>query len=104
NLDAPVIWASLPNELRKITRPVAARDYWDRGIVRKFLAHRVFRFVLIERKNVSATRNPLAAMEQALDAGESIIIFPEGTRSMDDDAEMSDFKPGLWHVAKKHPA
>lgn len=103
NLDAPVIWASLPGALRRVTRPVAARDYWERGPVRRFLAHRVFRCVLIERAKVSASNNPLRAMEAVLEAGESLIIFPEGTRTMDDEGEIGEFKPGLWHLAKKHP-
>lgn len=103
NLDAPVIWASLPTPLRKVTRPVAAQDYWDGTPVRRFLAHKVFHCVLIERKKVTASRNPLTKMEEALDAGESLIIFPEGTRAMDEDAEMAEFKAGLWHLAKKHP-
>ena len=103
NLDAPVIWASLPTELRRRTRPVAARDYWERTRLRRWLATRIFRVVLIERKHVSARANPLAVMEAALDAGDSLIIFPEGTRGTDDDGEMNDFKPGLWHLARKHP-
>jgi 1-acyl-sn-glycerol-3-phosphate acyltransferase len=103
NLDAPVIWASLPSELRRKTRPVAARDYWDRGGIRRWLATKIFRVVLIERKNPTARSNPLAAMEEALDSGESLIIFPEGGRGTDDDAEMMEFKPGLWHLARKHP-
>ena len=103
NLDAPLIWASLPKQLRKITRPVAAQDYWDGTPARRFLAHRVFRAVLIERKKVTASRNPLAAMEAALDAGESLIIFPEGTRTLDDEGDMGEFKAGLWHLSKKHP-
>jgi 1-acyl-sn-glycerol-3-phosphate acyltransferase len=103
NLDAPVIWASLPPELRAITRPVAAQDYWDSSPVRRLLAHRVFHCVLIERKKVTASRNPLLPMQTALEAGQSLIIFPEGTRTLDDDAEMGEFKAGLWHLAKKQP-
>jgi 1-acyl-sn-glycerol-3-phosphate acyltransferase len=103
NLDAPVIWASLPKPVRDRTRPVAARDYWEGGRVRRYLAGKVFRAVLIERKKVSAHSNPLGAMEAALDAGDSLILFPEGTRADDEDGGVHDFKPGLWHLARKHP-
>jgi 1-acyl-sn-glycerol-3-phosphate acyltransferase len=103
NLDAPVIWAALPSELRARTRPVAARDYWDKTAIRRHLATKVFRAVLIERAKVTVSNNPLVAMEAALDAGDSLIIFPEGTRTMDDEGEMGDFRPGLWHLARKHP-
>ena len=103
NLDAPVIWASLPGRVRASTRPVAARDYWNGGAFRRFLAHRVFRCVLIERQKVTARSNPLAAMEKALAAGSSLIIFPEGTRTTHDEGQMGEFKPGLWHLARRHP-
>jgi 1-acyl-sn-glycerol-3-phosphate acyltransferase len=103
NLDAPVIWASLPPHLRRRTRPVAAQDYWQSGPIRRHLADKVFHCVLIERKKVTARNNPLVAMQSALDAGDSLIIFPEGTRTVDDEGAMNEFKPGLWHLAKKHP-
>jgi len=103
NLDAPVIWASLPHALRCKTRPVAARDYWLGGKVRRFLAEEVFNCILIERKKVTARSNPLAAMEQALDDGSSLILFPEGMRAADDDGQMGEFKPGLWHLARHRP-
>ena len=103
HLDAPVVWASLPKALRARTRPVAARDYWDRGPVRRLLARKVFRAVLVERKKVTAHCNPLEDMEVALAAGESLIFFPEGTRAGDEDGGVHDFKPGLWHLARKHP-
>lgn len=101
HLDAPVIWASLPPALRRVTRPIAARDYWEKTAIHRHISSRIFRCILIERTKVTASNNPLAAMEAALDAGESLIIFPEGTRAADEDGEMSDFKPGLWHLAKK---
>jgi 1-acyl-sn-glycerol-3-phosphate acyltransferase len=103
NLDAPVIWASLPKPLRRATRPVAARDYWAATPIRRHLANNVFHCVLIERQKVSARNNPLAAMEEALAGGSSLILFPEGTRTTDDEGEMATFKPGLWHLAKKNP-
>jgi 1-acyl-sn-glycerol-3-phosphate acyltransferase len=103
HLDAPVIWASLPPEMRRRTRPVAARDYWERGALRRHLSSKVFRAVLIERSRGTAHSNPLAPMEAALDAGDSLILFPEGTRTDDEDGEMGHFKPGLWHLARKHP-
>src|SRR6185369_12160418 len=41
NLDGPALWASLPEPLRVLTRPVAARDYWSVGRVRPYLAEHV---------------------------------------------------------------
>ena len=101
NLDFVLLWAALPTPLRRVTRPVAAQDYWRGGITREFLASRVFRAVLIERRRVTKENNPLAPMLEALHAGESLIIFPEGTRQPE--GEVGEFKPGLFHLAKACP-
>jgi 1-acyl-sn-glycerol-3-phosphate acyltransferase len=103
NLDAPVVWASLPAAVRKRTRPVAARDYWQAGPLRRLLARHVFRAVLIERRKVTPSCNPLSDLGAALEAGDSLIIFPEGTRAGEEpDDDPGEFKPGLWHLARKH--
>jgi 1-acyl-sn-glycerol-3-phosphate acyltransferase len=41
-------------------------------------------------------------MVAALDAGDSLIVFPEGTRSPD--GRLQDFKPGIYHLARARPA
>lgn len=101
NLDLVLLWASLPSECRRATRPVAAHDYWIKSRLRQWLAEKVFRAVLIERKNVTRENNPLGPMVAALEAGASLIIFPEGTRNPS--GEMSPFKPGLFHLARQTP-
>ncbi len=101
NLDGPVLWAALPAEVRRLTRPVAARDYWEANAVRRYLSSRVFNAVLIERKHVTADNNPIEALTGALDAGSSLIIFPEGGRSPG--ADPGAFKSGLYHLGKKRP-
>jgi 1-acyl-sn-glycerol-3-phosphate acyltransferase len=101
NLDAAVLWAALPAAVREKARPVAAQDYWDGGAVRRFLALRVFNALLIARKNVTARNNPLPSIIAALDAGSSIIIFPEGGRSAG--PEPGVFKSGIYHLARQRP-
>lgn len=101
NLDFVLLWASLPTALRRRTRPVGARDYWKCGGIREWLADGVFRAVLIERRTVTRENNPLVPMLDALRDGESLIIFPEGTRNPD--GEVNPFKPGLFHLAKARP-
>ncbi len=101
NLDALVIWASLPPFVRDLTRPVAARDYWIKGRLRRYLAGKVFNAVLIERKRPTVRDNPLTDMLGALGGRHSLIIFPEGGRQID--AELAPFKGGLFHLAKDRP-
>lgn len=100
HLDFLVVWASLPAPVRRATRPVAAADYWRRGRLRRHLAGRVFRAVLVER----GTGDGRAAIERcagALRDGDSLILFPEGTRG--DGTEIAPFKPGLYHLGRAHP-
>lgn len=101
HLDAAVIWASLPPEVRSLTRPVAAKDYWIKGKLRPYLATKVFNCVLIDREKISAHENPIDQLVSALDQHRSLIIFPEGTRSLTD--EIGVFKSGLYHLAKRRP-
>ena len=103
HLDFPVIWASLPDTLRARTRPVAARDYWDATRMRRYLARRVFRAIMIDRSMAALRDNPLRPIEEAVEAGDSLIIFPEGTRNLDEDTGLSPFKPGLYHLARLYP-
>jgi 1-acyl-sn-glycerol-3-phosphate acyltransferase len=100
HLDAAVVWASLPQGVRSVTRPVAARDYWVKGRLRPYLA-KVFNAVLIERERVTAHDNPIDHLVKALGQMHSIIIFPEGTRSLN--GEVGAFKSGIYHLAKRRP-
>ncbi len=101
HLDALVLWASLPPPLRVLTRPVAARDYWTKDPLRRYLANRVLNAVLIERKRPTAHDNPMADMLAVLGDGHSLIIFPEGGRQTG--MELAPFKGGLFHLAKDRP-
>jgi 1-acyl-sn-glycerol-3-phosphate acyltransferase len=101
NLDALVVWASLPPFVRDLTRPVAARDYWMKSRVRRYLAREVFNAVLIERKRPTARDNPLRDMLNALSDRHSLIIFPEGGRQAG--GAVGEFKGGLFHLAKDRP-
>jgi 1-acyl-sn-glycerol-3-phosphate acyltransferase len=101
HLDFALIWAALPATQRRRTRPVAGRDYWEKTAMRRWIASRCFRAVLIERQKVTVATNPLEPMLAALDAGASLIVFPEGTRSLD--GKMQPFKSGLYHMARARP-
>ena len=99
--DFVLLWASLPPELRKRTRPVAGADYWQKPGVRSFLINNVFNGVLVDRERKEGA-NPLQAMLDTLDGGDSLIIFPEGTRNLGDEP-LLPFKSGLYHLAQARP-
>lgn len=103
HLDAPVIWASLPPNVRVRARPVAAREYWEADALRRYLSQQWLRVVLVDRQKVEGAPPPLTPLEQALQDGDSLILFPEGTRNLDPDAGLMPFKSGLFHLAHQFP-
>lgn len=101
HLDGPAIWSVLPTEIRRLARPVAARDYWTASALRRYLSMRIFNSILIERKQVTRHDNPIDEMLKGLGDTGSLILFPEGTRQSGPDPV--EFKSGLYHLAKKRP-
>jgi 1-acyl-sn-glycerol-3-phosphate acyltransferase len=100
HIDTIAIWAALPIRLRYITHPVAAKDYWGSGL-RRYIATKALRAVLIERSRSDPNANPLQPLIETLQLGESLIIFPEGTRGAS--ALPGPFKSGLYHLAAQFP-
>lgn len=153
--DLVLIWAALPEELRSITRPIAARDYWTKTPFRQWLTTAVFNAVYVERQATPPAppagapvaappvgvleelatavaeadtamaggpdpapeplpdptpealqaalppTDPLAPLVRALQSGDSIVIFPEGTRGHGE--EPQPFKSGLFKLAQMFP-
>jgi 1-acyl-sn-glycerol-3-phosphate acyltransferase len=102
HLDFALLWAVLPREVRERTSPVAAEDYWDRRGLRRWIAKRVFKAVLIPREGINRTNNPVERIGAVLGAGRSVIIFPEGTRSAD--GRPGEFRSGIYHLVRRFPA
>lgn len=101
HLDFATLWASLPAEARARTRPVAAADYWNRNCFTRGVACGLFNALLIQRDCITRRDNPVTRMADALRQGQSLILFPEGTRSLD--GSVGEFKSGLWHLAQAMP-
>ena len=100
-MDTVVLWAALPSSLRANTRPVAAKDYWDRPGVRGAIARDELNVVMIDRNRGDPDADPLQPLREALEHGFSLIIFPEGTRSAQPLPQ--PFKSGLYHLATEFP-
>lgn len=173
HIDLVMIWAALPQELRSITRPIAARDYWTGSNFKRWITTEVFNAIYVERGGsaplpadltpppppapaplrervepsfdspvapvaepsagvaelqgelpLDAAMQPVAAapsiapeehltpgtpeallplqpLIEALRSGDSIIIFPEGTRGHT--GEPQKFKSGLYTLAQMFP-
>lgn len=100
HLDALVIWSSLPREIRSLTRPVAAKDYWEKGPVRRYVS-KAFNAMLIDRKVVKVHQSPVDMMIRKIGDTDSLIVFPEGSRNTE--SKMGKFKSGLYYLGKKRP-
>jgi 1-acyl-sn-glycerol-3-phosphate acyltransferase len=100
HLDWVLIWAALPKELRATTRPIAARDYWTASPLKHWITREIFHAVYVSRTR-SDDQDPLEPLVEALKSGDSLVIFPEGTRGHRGDPQA--FKSGLYHLAEQFP-
>ncbi|MDP9995022.1 1-acyl-sn-glycerol-3-phosphate acyltransferase [Variovorax boronicumulans] len=71
--DLVMIWAALPEELRSITRPIAARDYWANTPVKRWITTEVFNAVYVER---AATAPAAAAAPEPMQAEPAVAAAP----------------------------
>ena len=108
HFDWVLIWAALPGDLRAITRPIAARDYWTSSKLKHWITREVFNAVYVSRTRPQGgsaagtdDEDPLEPLMEALRNGDSLVLFPEGTRG--NKAEPAAFKAGLFHLAEAFP-
>ena len=111
HLDFVVLWSALPSEIRAKTRPIAAQDYWEETTLRRYLAEKVFKAVLVERGIMGKGRSPehvpfasrslIEHLSTALDESSSLILFPEGTRGNGE--KVGSFRSGLYYLAQRRP-
>ena len=97
---AVLIWAALPGDLRAVTRPIAARDYWTASPLKHWITREIFNAVYVNRQRTD-DQDPLEPLAEALSNGDSLVIFPEGTRGNKGDP--MPFKSGLYHLASQFP-
>lgn len=90
------IWALLP-AVPKSTRFVAKESLFHIPILG--WAIRAAGFIPIDRSNISKAMKSLEKAGAKIRAGNSVILFPEGTRSMD--GSLRPFKKGAFHMALK---
>ena len=100
--DFVLIWTTLPVRMRRATRPVAGQDYWSASRLRRFIANQVFNALLIDREPPPGAPSPVDSMADALHRGESLILFPEGTRNIGE-TPLLPFKSGLFHLGRRCP-
>lgn len=103
HVDAALVWSALPPEIRLLTRPVAAGDYWGGANPVRRLVARLSGAVLVARDNPGPAERvrQIEAVVDAMGERRSLIMFPEGTRGAG--PGIAPFKSGLYHLCLRKP-
>lgn len=101
HLDTLVLMTLLPWPLLRQLRPVAAKDYFLRNRLLAWFALNIMHIIPLEREIIDRHQDPLAACSEALQNGDILILFPEGSRG--DPEQMGTLKTGIAHLAKRNP-
>ena len=103
HLDTMSILASLPSSILHKVKPVAAKDHFGKTKISTFLSEKLINSLLIERKRDKEhpANDPICQMIAELDKGNSLIIFPEGTRGKPEVEE--PLKAGVALILQQRP-
>lgn len=101
HLDVLVLMTLFPLKVLPKVRPVAARDYFMRNRLLSWFALNIIGIIPIERRMKSAHEDPLAEVEKAVERGDIVIVFPEGSRG--EPEQLGEFKNGVAHLARRLP-
>jgi 1-acyl-sn-glycerol-3-phosphate acyltransferase len=101
HLDIMAIMSLFDSTMIKKIRPVAASDYFFKNKIIKWVSLNLIDIIPLNR-DIKRTHNihPLQPLYDALDQGDSLIIFPEGSRGRP--GKLEKFKNGIGHLAKKY--
>jgi 1-acyl-sn-glycerol-3-phosphate acyltransferase len=101
HLDTLVLMTIFPLRLLAKLRPVAAAEYFLKNRILAWFALDIIGIIPLQRDRSSHTEHPLAKCSEALERGEILIIYPEGSRG--EPESLASFHSGIAHLAKRHP-
>lgn len=103
HLDTMSIMASLPSTIIHKVKPVAAKDHFGKNWLSTLLSEKLVNSLLIDRKRdkENPKNDPIHQMIAELDKGNSLIVFPEGTRGKPEIEE--PLKAGIALVLAARP-
>jgi 1-acyl-sn-glycerol-3-phosphate acyltransferase len=100
HLDAAILMSLFPLSRLPHVHPVAAADYFGTSWFMRMLAGILFNGIPIDRKKSSGS-DPLRPIAAALEAGESLVFFPEGSRG--EAGVVAPFRQGIGRLVRKVP-
>jgi 1-acyl-sn-glycerol-3-phosphate acyltransferase len=101
HLDAMAMISLLPLRLLAKVRPVAAADYFLKNRLLAWFALNVVGIVPLNRQRQHVHDDLLAPVAAALERGEILVFFPEGSRGNPE--QLAEFKTGLARIAERRP-
>lgn len=101
HIDTMALLSALSSSQLAKTHPVAAGDYFGQSKVRAFFTRFFVNAILIPRTVKKGEQNPIRVMSEILKKGDSLILFPEGSRG--EPEKMQEFKKGIGLLMKMNP-
>ncbi len=101
HLDTVSLLSLFPLGRLRNVHPCAAADYFGRTRLISFVSHTFFNVLLVSRAKITPDTNPVPKMREALGRGESLILYPEGSRGSGE--TMAAFKTGIAHLLEEVP-
>ena len=101
HLDTLVIMSLFPLKTLKKVRPIGAYDYFFKNSIMRWISTHLIDVIALRRKLSKVDGHPFEAIYSAIDDGDILLLFPEGSRG--EPEEIQPFKTGIAHIAQKYP-
>lgn len=96
HLDTMVLMSLYPlKDIHKV-RPVAAADYFLRNRLLAWFSLNIIGIIPLKRSGAKSVRGLFGECREALDAGDILILFPEGSRG--EPERVGELKRGVFHL------
>jgi 1-acyl-sn-glycerol-3-phosphate acyltransferase len=101
HMDTILLLTIYPSRALDRVRPAAAADYFLKGGLMSWFSRNILNIVPVARDRAAAGEDVLAPARAALEAGDIVLIFPEGTRG--DGEALAKLKTGVAKLAADFP-
>ncbi len=101
HLDFLVLMTLFPLRLLHRIRPVAAADYFLKNRWTSWFSLRIMNIIPLKRGATKKGSELFLNICSALDAGDIVVIFPEGSRG--EPEKLQKYRSGIYHLARERP-